>query len=94
MQQLDVAPGSLDPVAAALRAVDDGGMTRLARAVLDDLVEGFGGSELVGEVDGTLPQLVDRVAQQTTLVGDRLSGAAAAYRRAEWLARLATGDHR
>lgn len=94
MRELDVAPGSLDPVAAALRAVDDGGMTRLARAIVNDLVEGFGNAELPGEFDDTLPQVVDRLAHRTQVIGDRLDVAAGAYRRAEWLARLAMGGPR
>ncbi|MBB2890865.1 hypothetical protein [Flexivirga oryzae] len=94
MQELDVAPGSLDPVAAALRAVDDGGATRLARAVVEDLIDGLGGDGSLADADDILSQVVDLLAQRTSGIGDRLSVAAGAYRRAEWLARLAMGDPR
>lgn len=93
MQDLDVAPGSLDPVAAALRAVDDGAI-RLARAIVCDLVDGLGGDDPAADLVNGLPQVVELLARQATVLGERLGGAAGAYRRADWLARLAMGDPR
>lgn len=94
MQDLDVAPGSLDPVAAALCAVCDGGTTRLAAGVVDDIVDGFGAEAAEPVLDSTLPEVVDLLAQQTGVIGDRLTTAAGAYRRADWIARVAMDDRR
>lgn len=92
MQDLDVGPGTLETAATLLRAAYDDGATRLARAIVDDLVEGCGDNpDVTSEFGAALPQLVDLLGQHVALIGDRLSAAVAAYRRADWIARVAAG---
>jgi hypothetical protein len=91
MQNLDVGAGTLDSVAVHLRRVHDDGLTRLARAIVDDLAEGCGAPELATALADTLPQLVDLLGAEAASIGERLSVAAGAYRRADWIAAIAAG---
>lgn len=89
MQGLDVAPASLETVSAALRVVHDGGATRLAAAIVADVTEGLPGSDPTAELDDTLPRVVELIGRHTAVIADRLAVAAGAYRRADWVARVA-----
>lgn len=88
MVQLTVNPGSLETAAALLRAAHDDGVTLLARAIVDDVQRGVeGGNTCVA--DGVLPQAIEFVREQTATLAAHLDTAAGAYRRTDWLVRVA-----
>ncbi|HWC23187.1 MAG TPA: hypothetical protein VG502_12880 [Flexivirga sp.] len=90
MGQLTVNPGSLETAAALLRAAHDDGATLLARAIVDDVQRGLGvegGNTCVA--GGVLPQAIEFVREQTETLSAHLDTAAGAYRRTEWLVRVA-----
>ena len=94
MQDLAVAPGSLESAGAALHRAHDAGTTQLARAIVQDVIEGFGDPGLGVDIDGTLPRVVALLGEQSADIGRRLGTAAGAYRRADWLAHLAVESAR
>lgn len=92
MGRLTVDPGSLDTAAALLRGAHDHGLTMLARGIIDDVRGGTGGAESdepTSAMGAVLPQVTEFVREQTETISRHLDTAAGAYRRTEWLVRLA-----
>lgn len=95
MGQLTVDPGSLEATAALLRGAHDHGVTLLARAIADDLQQGVGGAEngdAPGMSGGTLSVVTEFVREQTEILSGHLDTSAGAYRRADWLVRVALAE--
>ena len=94
--QSTVDPGSLERAAGLLRGAHDHGLTMLARAIIDDVQHGIGGAES-GEMpsvsDSALPHVMEFVREQTEAISGHLDTAAGAYRRTEWLVRVALAEH-
>ncbi|GGB39951.1 hypothetical protein GCM10011492_33450 [Flexivirga endophytica] len=94
MGQLTVDARSLDSGAASLRGAHGVGLLMLARAIVDDVCGGVGASGDSDVLSSALPQLVGAVTERTTSIAGRLETAAGAYRRTEWLVRVAMADRR
>lgn len=95
MGQLTVDPGSLESASATLRGTPDHGAAMLARALVDDVRTGISGPGWQADTEGfgsALPQLVESVTEQTATIAGHLSTAAGAYRRTEWLVRVALAE--
>lgn len=95
MGQLTVDPGSLESAAALLRGAHDHGVTMLARAIIDDVrygVDGAGNSDAPGVLGAALPQVTELVRERTEAISVHLDTAAGAYRRTDWLVRVALAE--
>lgn len=97
MGRFAVDPGSLDDAASTLRAAPGDGSLELAQAIVGDLLAGDGTPEIAdvaGRFDVGLPEVTASVCRQSATVAAQLRTAASAYRRAEWLVRVAVAGHR